>query len=156
MESHQSPQNPTPDGARAALDALNADRSALADRIVTPPWFYPGIAAVTTAFVASPAAPSPLIQCVVVALGSVALISLVLAYKRVTGLAISRTAGPRSLALLIVLGALVVLLLITSLALSLMDREPWVAATAAFTFVMMWAGCLAYDRAYDAELRRGA
>lgn len=156
MESHQPPRGSSQEAARAALNALDADRSALADRIVTPPWFYPALAAVTAAFVASPAAPSPLVQCLVVVAGSLSLTFLVLAYQKRTGLAISRTSGPRSLGLLIALGVFVVVLLVASLVLALADLRPWVAATAALAFVVMMAGCRAYDRVYDSELRSGA
>jgi hypothetical protein len=155
MESHESPHDRTPDAAREALDTLNADRSTLADHIVTPPWFYPALAAITTAFVASPAAPTPFVQSMVVVAGSVSLIFLVLAYQKRTGLAISRTAGPRSLGVLIVVGVAVVVLLGLSQALTLMGMRPWVAAVAVFTFVMVLAGCRVYDRFYDTELRSG-
>ena len=155
MESHESPHDRTPDAAQAALDSLSTDRSALADHIVTPPWFYPALAAITTVIVAAPASPTPFVQLMVVAAASVALVFLVLAYQKRTGLAISRTAGPRSLGVLIVLGALVAVLFVASLALALFEGKPWVAVIAGLTYVTMLAGCRIYDRVYDTELRSG-
>ncbi|WP_066042353.1 hypothetical protein [Herbiconiux solani] len=145
---------PTDAAARDALSALDADRQVLADRIRTPAWYYPLLGLATALIVGSPGPGAPA-QFVMVAFGSLGIAFLSLAYQRITGLTVTRTAGPRSLAIAIVLGIVVVLLLGVSFALAATGHAPWVAASAAAACAAMWGGGVLYDRAYDRELRRG-
>ncbi|WP_017595814.1 hypothetical protein [Nocardiopsis potens] len=150
MESNESPRPGTPEEARAALDALQADRAALADRIASPWWYHPVLAAIMAAFVASPAAPVPALF---ITGGSVGLIFLVQAQEQRSGLSVTRPAGPRSRAVLFGYGAVAVALVFVSFALVNLDLRAWVAATAGLAFALMLGGGLVYDRVYGAELR---
>ena len=140
--------------AREALSALDADRQVLADRIRTPAWYHPLLAVATALIVGSPGAGMPG-QTVLVAFGGMGVAFLSLAYQRIAGMTVTRTAGPKSLVTAIVLGVVIVLLLGVSFALAATGHSVWVWATAAAAFVSMWAGGRLYDRAYGSELRRG-
>ncbi|PPF79543.1 hypothetical protein C5B96_12570 [Subtercola sp. Z020] len=140
--------------AREALSALDSDRRMLADRIRTPAWYYPLLAVATAFIIGSPGAGMPG-QPVLVAFGCLGIVFLSLAYQRITGLTVTRTAGPRSLAIAVVLGIVIVLLLGVSFALAATGHAAWVWVTAIAAFAAMWAGGSLYDRAYSRELRRG-
>ena len=90
-----------------------------------------------------------------VAFGSIGIVFLSLAYQRVTGMTVTRTAGPRSLAAIVVLGIAVHLLLGVSFALAATGYPVWTGVTATTGFAAMWIGGRLYDRAYTRELRRG-
>lgn len=140
--------------AREALSALHADRQALADRIRTPAWYYPLLALSTTLIIGSPGPGAPA-QFVLVAFGCLGITFLSLAYQRITGMTITRMAGPKSLVVSIVLCIVIVLLLGVSFALTATGHPEWVVASAAAAFVAMWGGGRLYDRVYDRELRDG-
>ncbi|MCS5715349.1 hypothetical protein NVV95_12415 [Herbiconiux sp. CPCC 205716] len=142
------------DAAREALSALNADREVLADRIRTPAWYYPLLALATALIIGSPGAGMPG-QSVLVVFGCLGIVFLSLAYQRITGITITRSAGPTSLTTAIVLGITIVLLLGVSFALTATGHAAWVWASAAAAFATMWIGGRVYDRAFDRELRRG-
>ncbi|MFW5415746.1 hypothetical protein J0910_03875 [Nocardiopsis sp. CNT-189] len=152
MESNEPPHGGTPEEARAALAALQADRAALAERIASPWWYHPALAAVMAAFAVSPATSAP---GVLVVGGSVALIFLVQAQEKGSGLSVTRPAGPRSLAVLLAYGAVAIALVVASLVLAAAGERPWIAATAGLAFASMLGGGLVYDRVYRAELRDG-
>ena len=146
----------TPHEARAALDALAADRSALADRVRTPRWYNPSLGAIVAVLVASPAVGSTSLRTSLVTLAIVGLVLLLLGYKQATGFSATLfDAGARSLARGIVVGVLVMLLFAASMALAATDHEPWVLATALGAFVVMVVGGAVYDRVWAEELRSG-
>lgn len=141
--------------AREALGALASDRAALADRVATPRWYYPLLGAATALIIGSPGAGNPSSQSTMVAFGCIGLVFLTLAYQRKTGATISRTAGPRSLGVAVILGIFIVLLLGVSFALAATGHPAWIGLTALAAFGGMWIGGRLYDRAYDRELRHG-
>jgi hypothetical protein len=140
--------------ARDALSALDADRQALADRIRTPAWYYPLLGLSTALIIGSPGPGAPT-QFVLVAFGCLGITFLSLAYQRITGMTVTRMAGPKSLVVSIVLGIVIVLLLGVSLTLTAVGHPEWVVASAAVAFATMWGGGRLYDRVYDRELRDG-
>jgi hypothetical protein len=140
--------------AREALSALHADRQALADRIRTPAWYYPLLALSTALIIGSPGPGVPG-QFVMVVFGCLGITFLSLAYQRITGMTITWVAGPKSLAVSIVLGVVIVLLLGVSFALTATGHPEWVVASAAAAFVTMWGGGRLCDRVYARELRDG-
>lgn len=144
-----------PDEARGALDALDADRAALAERLRTPWWYYPGLGAILAAFVASPAIVDSGTRSTVVTFGCVGLVFLLLAHKRATGFAVLRDAGPRSRWRAICLAVAVVLLFVASLVAARAGAVLWVTVAAAAVFAATVAGGRWYDRASFAELRHG-
>jgi hypothetical protein len=136
------------------LSALDADRQVLADRIRTPSWYYPVLALATALIVGSPGAGVPG-QLLLVAFGSTGIVFISLAYQRVTGMTVNRTAGPKSLATTVVLGIVILLLLGTSFVLAAMEHPEWIWMPAAAAFAAMWIGGRIYDGIYRRELRRG-
>ena len=140
--------------AREDLAALDADRQVLAVRVRTPAWYYPLLSLATALIVGSPGAGLPG-QFVLVAFGSIGIVFLSLAYQRITGMTVTRTAGPKSLTIVAILGIVMVVLLGVSFALSATGHPVWIYATAAGAFAVMWVGGRLYDRAYSRELRRG-
>ena len=140
--------------AAAALSALHADRQVLADRIRTPAWYYPLLGIATALIIGSPGAGLPG-QPVMVAFGCLGIVFLSLAHRRITGMTITRMAGPKSLAVSVLLGVMIVLLLGVSLALAATGHPQWVVATAAASCGLMWGGGALYEAVYDRELRSG-
>jgi len=140
--------------AREVLSVLDADRRVLADRIQTPAWYYPLLALATALIIGSPGAGIPG-QFLLVAFGCIGIVFLSLAYQRVTGMTVTRTAGPKSLAAVVVLGIVIFLLLGVSFALAATGYPLWIGVTATAAFAVMWIGGRLYDRAYWQELRRG-
>ncbi|MGD8194321.1 hypothetical protein ACEXQB_007480 [Herbiconiux sp. P18] len=153
-ESERMRANDQSAQAREALDALHADRQVLADRISTPRWYYPLLGVATALIIGSPGGGLPG-QFVMVTFGCLGIVFLTMAYQKATGLTVTRTAGPRSLGLSIVLGIVVVLLLGVSFSLAATGHSAWIAASSAAAFAVMWGGGVLYDRAYDRELRHG-
>ncbi|SFS08982.1 hypothetical protein SAMN04487783_1191 [Agrococcus baldri] len=89
----------TADDARAALEGLDGDGAALAERIVTPAWYHPilgGLVAAIVVATALPGAASPIL----LALGLIGMVLLALAYRRRYGVLTTQPAGPRSRRLL--------------------------------------------------------
>lgn len=156
MESQQSSpsgrDDVTPETARAALEALAVDRSVLAERVWTPWWYHPTLGLIVAAFVGSPAVHDPAAHSMLVTAGCVALVFLMLGYKRVTGLSVSRAAGPRSRARIVIVMVVVAVLFLTSLVLVATGNEPWVLATATAVFLVCFIGGRRYDRIYRQEL----
>ncbi|MGB5953264.1 MAG: hypothetical protein WBG57_12220 [Ornithinimicrobium sp.] len=87
------------DASRGAADAL-ADvartRSAVADRLVTPVWYHPILGASLAALIIGLAQESLWIQLALSALALLAIVIIVRAYQRITGLWVdTRNLGPR-------------------------------------------------------------
>ncbi|KAD3633092.1 hypothetical protein GD627_09640 [Arthrobacter yangruifuii] len=141
-------------GARETLDALSNDRLALAERVKTPPWYYPLLGVATVFIIGSPGVEQPS-RSVLVAFGVIALVALTVASQKKTGVTINRTAGPRSLGIAVTLGVAVAFLLGVSLTLESTGHEAWIALTAAVAFLAVWLLGRLYDRAYYLELRSG-
>ena len=140
--------------ARDALSALHADRQVLAERIRTPAWYYPSLGIATALIIGSPGMGMPG-RSTLVSFGCIGIVFLSLAYRRITGMTVTRMAGPRSLASAVALSSLILLLLGVSFSLTATGHSEWVWATAAAAFVSMWLGGRLYEREYDRELRRG-
>lgn len=83
------------------------------------------------------------------------LLALEYAYRRFTGLSTNRIPGPRTLGILIGMGALVLLLVSVSGWLTGAGHSVWVVAPATVGFLTMFPGGLLYDRIYGTELLRG-
>jgi hypothetical protein len=111
MESDHSPS--TTD-ARKSLDLVADTRADLADRLVTPWWYHPGLGLVVAALVVGLAIPNP-VKGVLVVAAILGLVLLVVRYSHVTGLGFSDeymklAFGPLVLLLAVVLGAMFVVL----------------------------------------------
>ncbi|KRF20881.1 hypothetical protein ASG90_00150 [Nocardioides sp. Soil797] len=150
MENHDSIR------ARQALESIAATRSDLADRLVTPWFHYPVLAALLSGMVLvyglDRFRDSPLrtLFAFVVILGSLGLVQV---HTRMTGVQVGRPAGPRSKWMLFVfaIGLLAPLLWVV------ITEPGWgvVLALAAFVLVFTVLCGRAYDTALRADLRGG-
>jgi len=124
----------------------------LADRLVTPWWYYPGLGLVEALLVSSMAFPKSLSAPAMV-VGLVGLGLLVSAYKRLTGLGMSNQyfalAREWSVALLVVILVAIVIVL-------LVDQPLVTAATAVVVFLATVVLGRRADNAMRYRLRHGA
>lgn len=133
METHSDPvRRPSPEEARASLDEVRRTEADLADRMVTPWWYYPGLGLVEALMVTSLAFPTSL-SALSLVIGLAGLGLLVRSYQRLTGLGMSNQyfalAKGWSVALLVaILAAMVIMLLV--------DQPVVIAATALAVFVV--------------------
>src|SRR5665648_1086034 len=89
MENNGEPTlRPSPEEARTSLEDVRRMEADLADRLVTPWWYYPGMGLVEALIVSSLAFPASLSAPALVA-GVAGLGLLVSAYRRLTGLGVS-------------------------------------------------------------------
>ena len=137
------------DTAVAQLAALQADRAALADRVLQPWWHDVALGLLLFAFLSSYAFDSLWVTFPALVLFCAGLGVLVSAYRRITGIWVSIT--PRALALW---GAVVLVVLVPALVLAQGYDQHWamvvagaVLGAAAAVFGRRWG------RAYAAELR---
>ncbi|MGY1600734.1 hypothetical protein [Geodermatophilus sp. SYSU D00815] len=139
------------DTAAAQLAALNADRAALADRVVQPWWYDVTLGLLLFAFLSSYAFDSLWVTFPALVLFCAALGALVAAYKRITGVWV--TASGRVMWLW---AGLVVVVLVPAFVLAEGYGQHWamvvagaVLGTAVAVLGRRWG------RAYAAELRAG-
>lgn len=152
MASESSSVNPNPEHARDALDALDRDRGRLADRITTPGWYHPTVAALTTAAAIAPALPdlwAPTVLAVfVILIGALPVLT------RRSGIALSvRPTGRVTRILLgLQIGTLLVFMTLSA-AVRLLDLAWWwIAPIAVVVFTSILLLGRRYDRAQHAEL----
>lgn len=147
MENNGEPTlRPSPDEARASLEDVRRMEADLADRLVTPWWYYPGMGLAEALIVSSVTFPASL-RAPALAVGVAGFGLLISAYKRLTGLGMSNQyfalARGWSVALLVViLVAFVVVLLV--------DDEPVVTAV---TAVLVFVATVVLGRRADAVVR---
>ena len=152
METHDEPtQRPSPDEARASLDEVRRIEVDLADRMITPWWYYAGLGLVEALMVSSIALPRSLSATTLV-IGLACLGILVRKYQALTGLGMSTQyfalARGWSIALLaIVLAAIVLMLLV--------DQPVVIASTALAVFVATVVLGRRADTAVRNRLRHG-
>jgi len=139
--------------AQAALDGLRADRETLARWTRAAAWYYPALAIITAAIVAAPVLDGTTAAATVLIGACVALVLMERGLAKQSGLSANRPAGPRSLALLIAMGAVVLLSLLAVAMLVASDHRPWAAVPVGIAFLAMLLGGLRYDRVQARELR---
>lgn len=88
-------QQPSATEATDALGQLSADRSRLADRVVTPWWYHPTLGIIVSVFVLAQVL-SPPLSISLVALGIIAIPVLTTAYFRRYGISLTQPTGRRS------------------------------------------------------------
>ena len=140
-----------PDEARASLDDVRRMDADLADRLITPWWYYPGLGLVEALLVSSVALPKSL-SAPAMLVGLVGLGLLVSAYRRLTGLGMSNQyfalARGWSVALLVVILVAIVIVL-------LVDQTLVIAATAVVVFLATIVLGRRADSAMSYRLRHG-
>jgi len=141
-------------GASDALSAVEADRRKLGDRMTAEThWAAPAQGLAAALLIGAPAAGIPGVFLVLAA--SLALfIGIEWAFRRRSGLTISRPAGPRGMALLVALAVLLSGLSLLSFALWAFDLVAWIAPVALVGGLLMALGVRTYDRTYSNEVRR--
>jgi hypothetical protein len=139
------------DDAAAQLAALQADRAALADRVLQPWWYDVALGLLLFAFLASYAFDSLWVTFPVMIVFFAGLGALIAAYKRTTGVWVN--AGPR---VMIPWAALVLLVLVPAFVLAEGYGYHWVMvpAGAVLGIAVMVVGRV-WGRAYVARLRDG-
>ena len=148
--------------ARAALDAVAADRGRLADRFTAETWWCaPAQALAVAALIASPAAGLGFPMAVISALATIALLGITRLFQRRSGISTNRPAGPLSLAVLIVLGVCIAALVVVAIVAEFVDAlawadgsRVWILVATAVGFLVALGGVVAYDHAYATDLRR--
>ncbi|KQS68682.1 hypothetical protein [Modestobacter sp. Leaf380] len=137
------------DRAAADLAALDADRVALAERVVPPPWFGPALGLLLFAFISSNALDSPWVTAPAVLLFGLGTGLLVAVYRRSTGVWVHTP--PRVLA-----GWAVLVVAVLVPAYLLGDERPWVFVVAGAVLGVAVAVLSArWTRAWQRELREG-
>jgi len=152
MENNGEPTvYPSSEEARASLEDVHRVEAELADRLVTPWWYYTGLGLVEALIVSSLAFPASLSAPALVA-GVAGLGLLVSAYRRLTGLGMSNQYFALARAWNIAL--LVVILLAIGVVL-LVDQPLVTAATAVVVFVATVVLGRRADTAMRYRLRHG-
>ncbi|WP_456609873.1 hypothetical protein [Blastococcus sp. SYSU DS0619] len=148
------PGRPSTADARAALQTLEDDRAVLADRLAAPRWLHPVFALLAAGYVATPAVPSDGARANATGVLIAAGVLLVLAYRRLCGVRVSRIGAPGAAVLG---GALVGVLLLLSVSYALVSSvSAWlVLAPAAAGFALVLALGRLFDRLFRENLRRG-
>jgi hypothetical protein len=96
MESSEEPTaRPSSEDARASLAAVDRVQADLADRLVAPWWYHPGLGLVQALLVSSMAFPS-LLRSLATVVGAGGLLLLVSEYKRARGQRPAVPAAPRN------------------------------------------------------------
>lgn len=157
MERKTSPGDDlTPLEAQEALAVLAADRGSLADRVRAPRWYNPALGAIMAVLVGSPGVSSGTLRSSMVSLATVALVFVILGYKRATGFSVSAAnGGRRTIGRTVVVGAVVVVLFVASMVLGATGHGLWVWLVALGAFATAVVGGAYVDRAYAEELRDG-
>jgi hypothetical protein len=140
--------------ARDALSAVEADRRRLGDRMTAETyWAAPAQGLAAALLIVAPAAGIPGLFLLLAA--SLALfIGVEWFFRRRSGLSISRPAGPRGMALLVVLGVLLGVFSALSYGLWAFDLVAWIVPVALLGGVLMAFGVISYDRIFANEVRR--
>jgi hypothetical protein len=145
MESHDIDR----DTAAAQLAALQADRAALADRVLQPWWYDVALGLLLFAFLASYAFDSLWVTFPALVLFFAGLGALVSAYRRITGIWVNVTARA-----LVPWGVLVLVVLVPAFVLAEGYDQHWVMVVAG---ALLGVGVAVFGRlwgrAYAAELR---
>ena len=147
MESHDVDR----DTAAAQLAALQADREALADRVLQPWWYDVALGLLLFGFLASYALDSLWVTFPALALFAAGLGALVAAYRRITGVWVDTP--PRVMA---GWGVVVLVVLVPALVLAEGFDQHWVMVVAgAVLGVAVGVLSRVWGRRWVAELRRG-
>jgi len=143
---------PSPEEARASLEYVRRMEADLADRLVTPWWYYPGLGLVEALIVSSMAFPDAL-RAPALVVGVAGLGLLVSAYRRLTGLGMSSQyfALARGWSV-----ALVVVILVAFVIVLLVNQPVVTAVTAVVVFVATVVLGHRADSAVRYRLRHGA
>ena len=143
-------ENQARDEARTALAAINAGRTAAADRLVSPLWYHPVLGILAAGYLAAVASRSIIVMLVAAPIFFAGVFALVTVYKKITGLWISGFGAGRASWWAAALSATLVVLFGLAYA---QVWSVWIAATAAFIAVNVFG--LLFDRTLRTSLRAG-
>lgn len=140
---------PTAAEARATLEALDADASQLAARLVTPWWYHLVLGGLVAAAIGAQSLPG-VSSMVVIVLLIVWIPFLIKAYTSRYQVSLTQPAGPRSRRMLLLILGVLAALMASGVLVKLNELSPWwVLVPAALGFV----ATVVLGRRYDAVLR---
>lgn len=152
MATHSSSSDST--DRDQLLDALRSDRLAMARRLTGPAWLAPGFGLVAAAYVATAAIPSDPWRDAVFIAAVVASVAMLTAYRKTTGVKLSRLGARATVILLSAMGVALVMLSV-SYGLMASPFAGWVAASILMTFLAVtWLARL-FIRAASERVNRG-
>lgn len=143
-------ENQARDEARAALAAIDAGRTAAAERLVSPLWYHPILGILVAGYLAAVASRSVIVTFVALPIFFAGVFALVSVYKKITGLWISGFNAGRASWWAAAMGAVLAILFGLACA---QVWSVWAAATTAFIAVNVFG--LLFDRTLRASLRAG-
>ena len=143
-------ENQSLDEARAALSAIDAGRTAAAERLVSPLWYHPILGILVAGFLAALTSRSIIITLIASPIFFAGVFALVSVYKKITGLWISGYNAGRASWWAVAMS--VSLLILYGLAYAQV-WSAWAAAITAFIAVNVFG--LLFDRTLRASLRAG-
>ncbi|WP_026818083.1 hypothetical protein [Arthrobacter castelli] len=150
MASDSESNRISPAAARESLAGLDADRSRLAGRMVTPWWYYPALGLITVLLVTAPALDGTMAS-ILMAIVVIAAVTVPSIHARLHGVRISGPAGKGTRTIGFSLAGIVVVLMLASLSINIFDIPTWWAllpAMGAFLAVAL------LGPRYDRHLRR--
>lgn len=140
--------------ARDAIKAMETDRHRLGERMTAETrWAAPAQGLAAALLIGAPAAGIPAMFFVFAASMGLFL-GAELVFRKRSGLSINRPAGPRGMALLVLLTALLCGLSVLALVLWALDLVAWIALPALVGGLVVTLGVVSYDRTYAGEVRR--
>ncbi|CAO1654010.1 DUF2568 domain-containing protein [Salinibacterium sp. NYA9b] len=140
-------------GARDALLAVETDRRRLGVRMTAEtPWAAPAQGLAAALFLGAPVVGLPGVFFAVAASIGI-MVGVELIFRKRSGLSISLPAGPRGIALLILLGVLIGGLSVLSFALWVLGMVAWIVPLALFGGLLTTVCVVGYDRTYAREVR---
>ncbi|GMA29474.1 hypothetical protein [Arenivirga flava] len=140
--------------ARETLAALGEDRRRIGERMTAETWWAaPAQGFGSALLVAAPVAGLQWAWVPFIA-GAVVFTAVEALFRRRSGVAIGRPAGPLGVLLLVAIGLLHVAAVGGTVVLSVLELHGWAVALAALTGVVMALGVVGYDRVFAQEVRR--
>jgi len=143
-------ENQARNEARAALAAIDAGRTAAAERLVSPLWYHPILGILMAGYLAAVASRSIIVTLLALPIFLTGVFALVSVYKKITGLWISGFNTGRASWWAAAMSAILVILFGLAYA---QVWNVWVAATTAFIAVNVFGRL--FDRTLRASLRAG-
>jgi hypothetical protein len=153
METNETPTpRPSSDEARDSLDAVDRVNADLADRLVSPWWYYPGLGLVEALLVSSMTFHVWWLQLLAITFAMAGLRLLVTAWEHLTGLGMSRKYNALARGWIV---ALLVVLAVAMAVVLLVDEPVVTAVTAVVVFVATVILGGRAERAMQDRLRSG-
>lgn len=136
------------------LEELRSDRQAMATRLSGPRWLASGFGVMAAAYVATAAMPSAAWRDAVFVAAVAATLLMLSAYRRTTGIKLSRI-GARAVVILLCATGVTLLMLSVSYGLAASGLNWWVAASTLVTFIAVTWFAKLFIAAASKHVRHG-